>query len=183
MNKISCDMCMDLIPLVTDEIASEDSKKAVLEHISSCKKCSMLYKNDFKEEMDSTKVVGKIKKSLAYTVALLLLVGVGFGISISTGQFMFYNVVIMPTIGAISFWLLKKRVYISLIFVFISVYVRMFLDAVFHIIEGEFIYAFVGPLWWATIYTSLTAFGVIVAYLLWYGFKREKGRDENEKST
>ena len=30
MNKISCDMCIDLMPLVQDGVASEDSRNAVL---------------------------------------------------------------------------------------------------------------------------------------------------------
>ena len=29
MNEINCNVCMDLIPLVQDGIASEDSRKAV----------------------------------------------------------------------------------------------------------------------------------------------------------
>ena len=32
MNEISCDVCMDLIPLVQDGIASEDSREAVEQH-------------------------------------------------------------------------------------------------------------------------------------------------------
>ena len=33
MNKISCDICMDLIPLVKDGIASQESCNAVKNHI------------------------------------------------------------------------------------------------------------------------------------------------------
>ena len=37
MNKeksnISCDVCLDLIPLVRDKVASEDSNRLVYEHI------------------------------------------------------------------------------------------------------------------------------------------------------
>ena len=41
MDKISCDICMDLIPLVKDGIASEDSCDAVTKHISKCEKCKV----------------------------------------------------------------------------------------------------------------------------------------------
>ena len=41
MDKISCDICMDLIPLVKDGIASEDSCDAVKKHISKCEKCKV----------------------------------------------------------------------------------------------------------------------------------------------
>ena len=33
MNKITCDMCIDLMPLVQDGVASEDSRNAVLQHL------------------------------------------------------------------------------------------------------------------------------------------------------
>lgn len=38
MNKISCDICMDLIPLVKDGIASEDSGNAVKNILMSVKR-------------------------------------------------------------------------------------------------------------------------------------------------
>ena len=36
--KITCDMCLDLMPLVLDGLASEDSEKAVREHIAGCER-------------------------------------------------------------------------------------------------------------------------------------------------
>ena len=39
MNKISCDMCMDLMPLVQDGVASADSIAAVKQHIENCPAC------------------------------------------------------------------------------------------------------------------------------------------------
>ena len=39
MIEISCQVCLDLIPLVKDNVASEDSKKLVLEHIRQCEAC------------------------------------------------------------------------------------------------------------------------------------------------
>lgn len=43
MNKINCEICMDLIPLVKDGIASEESYKAVEEHVKECETCRQLY--------------------------------------------------------------------------------------------------------------------------------------------
>ena len=36
MNEITCDVCMDLIPLVQDGVASQDSVLAVENHIKNC---------------------------------------------------------------------------------------------------------------------------------------------------
>lgn len=43
MNKITCDMCMDLMPLVKDGIASADSREAVEAHLEACAVCRSLY--------------------------------------------------------------------------------------------------------------------------------------------
>lgn len=39
MNKISCDIVKDLIPLYVDDVCSEDSKKMVETHLSECDPC------------------------------------------------------------------------------------------------------------------------------------------------
>ena len=42
---ISCDMALDLITLYKDGVASEDSKKAIREHLKGCPDCARLYRN------------------------------------------------------------------------------------------------------------------------------------------
>lgn len=51
MSKMTCDIYQDLIALYVDGLCSEDSGKAVEEHIQSCKKCADAYghmKNEIK---------------------------------------------------------------------------------------------------------------------------------------
>lgn len=51
MNKITCDMYQDLLTLYIDDLCSEDSVKAVSEHLKNCNKCRdayMLMKNNVK---------------------------------------------------------------------------------------------------------------------------------------
>ena len=43
MNKISCDMCIDLMPLVQDGVASEDSRSYIEEHTAHCPACKKLF--------------------------------------------------------------------------------------------------------------------------------------------
>ena len=40
---ITCDMAMDLIALYKDGLASEDSRKAIEEHLRSCPECTRAY--------------------------------------------------------------------------------------------------------------------------------------------
>lgn len=39
MSKLICNICQDLMTLYVDDLCSEDSKKAVEEHINECEKC------------------------------------------------------------------------------------------------------------------------------------------------
>lgn len=39
MNNVSCEIIQDLLPLYCDGVCSEESKKAILDHIQTCEKC------------------------------------------------------------------------------------------------------------------------------------------------
>lgn len=43
--KIQCEIIRDLIPLIEDDVCSEESKKIVLEHIEKCEECKRIYDN------------------------------------------------------------------------------------------------------------------------------------------
>lgn len=45
MGEISCEMCMDLMPLVRDGAASEDSIRAVQAHLAQCPDCRAVYES------------------------------------------------------------------------------------------------------------------------------------------
>ena len=64
MNKISCDMCMDLMPLVQDGVASADSIAAVEQHIENCPACKALFEGQIPIPSDSHRLIKKIQKQL-----------------------------------------------------------------------------------------------------------------------
>lgn len=43
MDKITCNMCQDLLTLYVDDLCSEDSQKAVEEHLNDCQNCKEAY--------------------------------------------------------------------------------------------------------------------------------------------
>ncbi len=71
MQKVTCDVIKDLMPLYVDDVLSNDSKKLVEEHIAECDKCRELYKK-IKEDItclsDKTnhdkEVIQKIRSSI-----------------------------------------------------------------------------------------------------------------------
>ncbi len=174
MYKISCDICMDLMPLVKDEVASSDSKIAVEQHIKTCDACRELYGEGIAFESVDSKIVSKIKKHLMAVSMAVIALGILFGISLSSDRFMFYNILIMPLIGGISYMSLKKRSLNVCLLVFGVVYIRWVYHSFGHALQGDYILAFLPPFWWALIYFALTALGVLIAALLHFGFRREK---------
>lgn len=176
MNKLTCDICQDLIPLVKDEIASEDSEMAVLEHIKSCEKCREMYGEGVVFVDEDKKIVSKLRRNLRNIMMTIAILSIFFGISLSATQFMFYNIIIMPSIGAVGYVLFKKKS----IYVCMAVFVMTYLKEVYHSLgyafAGSLIQAFLPPFWWALIYLILTALGVAIAFLLNFGFKKEGGR-------
>ena len=43
-NKIPCAVAQDLMPLVIDGAASEQSRQAVAQHVAACPACSQIYR-------------------------------------------------------------------------------------------------------------------------------------------
>ena len=83
--KVTCDIANDLLPLYVDGILSEESKNAVVEHLSKCKKCQHAVES-MKKELDGLNeivdkdidVFKKVQKKIRKKYFLLTLVVVFF---------------------------------------------------------------------------------------------------------
>ena len=94
--RFSCEIIKDLLPLYCDNVCSEDSKKAIEEHVKECAGCrnafELLKKDDnissveLKEEENKIKFIKgvknkiMIKKVLISVVSVMVSVGIIFGI-------------------------------------------------------------------------------------------------------
>ena len=173
MNKITCDMCKDLMPLVKDGIASEDSRLAVIEHINECEGCRKLYESEPAElseiNPDLDLELGKLKRRLQIFSAMLLMFGVFFGLSLTASEEMFYNSLIMPVIGALGYVLFRwKAVYQ----VPVLLLVMMLIINFFGMVRGMEIMPVMGVVMWVGIYTIFVELGVLVAGLLHFAFRK-----------
>lgn len=74
MNKISCDMCLDLMPLVRDGVAGTDSRAAVEAHIAQCESCREIFEQG-SPECDSEQALSKTIKNIQ-RVCKAVLIGV-----------------------------------------------------------------------------------------------------------
>ncbi len=178
MNQISCDVCKDLMPLVKDGIASEDSCALVMAHISTCKHCSVDFGGEMVENtaMDDVIVLNKIKKQLMLFILSIIFLGALIGMVLSDGMGMFYNALIMPAIGGFGYMLLRKKSYFVPLGLFLFAFVWV---SIREIIKGFLAYATIVDLlimssWWAGIFAAFSVVGVLIAGLLYYAFQKER---------
>ena len=171
MNEISCDICMDLMPLVQDGVASDDSIKAVKKHLESCKDCRDFFEGFVELPSDTEKLFKKLRSKIRVFVGMLLIFGVFVGISLTGSSALFMNILIMPILGVIGYYLFRWK----------ALYITPCMLLVLHMISNLFRYilgyeyeAFLSVLSWTMIYSFFTVIGCLIAGLLYFGFGRER---------
>lgn len=174
---LKCPIISDLIPLVKDGVASENSRKLVFAHIQECESCKKEYElfhsNGREVVLKDETIIRAMKRTVWFTQLVVLFVGACIGIAFTNSIEMFYNFIIMPCIGVLSYIRLKKKAYLAALVVFILTYVWQTISLLSEasswdvlILGGAFIYS--------AIYAALVLFGVAIAFLLGYAFN-EKG--------
>lgn len=79
MNEISCDLCMDLMPLVRDGVAGADSRAAVEAHLESCGACRELFEAGVPESSGDqalSKAMKRVQTVSAVSAWAVVLLGV-----------------------------------------------------------------------------------------------------------
>ena len=171
MNEITCDLCMDLMPLVKDGVASEDSVAAVRNHIASCENCRALFSGDAPPPVDTAKSFEKFYRRLQLFSAMVMMFGIFFGLSLTAGSGIFYNTIIMPVIGILGYVIFRKR---ALYFVPILLFVTHFVTNLLGMVRGVEHLDLYSLLMWTFLYSIFALLGVIVAWLLHFAFRKER---------
>ncbi|MBR6789572.1 MAG: zf-HC2 domain-containing protein [Oscillospiraceae bacterium] len=176
MNGISCDICLDLMPLVWDEVASEDSRKAVLAHIGCCENCRAAFeKHDVLPSPDDGKVLKKIRRQLTCGALLVMVLGAMIGVSFSESQDLFYNILIMPAIGGLGVLVLREK---GLLTPLLPAAI-FFLQKSFAIMHGAAPEeSLATALFWSLLYGGFCLAGGLAVMLLQYAFRKEKKHEE-----
>lgn len=83
MNKISCEVVKDLLPLYVDDICSEDSKQIVASHLDTCEECRREYNQikydiHIEQENHDSSIISKISKKWRWEKKKSFIWGVGF---------------------------------------------------------------------------------------------------------
>lgn len=167
MNEISCDICMDLMPLVTDGVASPDSATAVAQHIRRCPACAARFEGDLPAP-EPERILARVQSKLRILAAMALAFGMILGLSLTAGNDLFQNVIIMPLVGAIGYYLFRWK----------SVFLVPGLLLLTHLVTnalglGTEVLDMVSLVMWTAIYSGFAEAGIVIASLLHFALKKE----------
>ena len=168
MNEITCEVCMDLMPLVHDGVASDDSVNAVQQHIRQCPDCRALFEGQAPLPSDKGKILDKLNRKIQLASAMVLMFGVLFGLMLTAGSGIFHNALIMPIIGAIGYYLFRWRaLYLIPGILFVTHLVINYLGM------GQEVLGFVTLMTWTGLYCIFALIGFVIAALLHFVFRKE----------
>ncbi len=171
MNEITCAMCQDLLPLVKDGIASDDSRDAVLRHIETCDVCRSLYDGALLQTANGEKAFQKLKRKIQLFSAMVLMFGIFFGIGLTDGSGLFYNSLLMPLIGALGYGLFRWR---ALYQIPVMLFVVHIITNCFGLIQGAEQLNLYSLVMWTGIYALFAILGVIAAGLFHFALRKER---------
>lgn len=179
--KITCDVCRDLLPLVKDGVASADSEEAVRQHIGGCAECEKLFDGKLVpaiEPSESPKALLKVKRWLSWLYTALMLLGIYFGLSLTAGDDMFYNCLIMPIVGVFGYLVFKWKALFSVPIIMFVIFSLTNALGTFGSSEHLDV---LGLLSWMFIYSLFVWTGTVIAILLRFAFgKNDFGKGEQK---
>lgn len=171
MNEISCDICMDLMPMVQDGAASEDSCRAVEEHIAHCEHCRALWPGEVPPKPHrQEEVFRKVQRKVQMFSTMLMMFCIFFGLGLTAGSSVFYNCLIMPFIGALGYLVFQWK---ALYNVPILLFLMHFLVNGFGMIRGIQHLDVLTLIFWTFLYCIFAVVGIVIAGLLHFAFKKE----------
>ena len=170
MIKITCDMCTDLMPLVQDGVASEDSIVAVEHHIKTCPECKSMFEGQVPIPSDGSQIMKKIQRKVRLFMGMMLMFGVFFGLSLTASGELFLNSFIMPIIGGIGYYLFRWRaLYLTPVLLLIT---HFFTNSV-GMMRGMESLDVMSVVMWSGIYSLFAIIGIVIAGLIHFAFRKE----------
>lgn len=184
MDEISCEVCMDLIPLVRDSAASPDSCRLVEEHTASCPSCRALLKEAPPVPQTPPPVLGQVRRRLRALLLTALFLGLFFGIDYIhlaslEGELQIPGglgaVFLLPLVGAASYAAFRWKALWQTPLMLLAVHALTFLVLLMQ--EG------MEANWFAFLLTAAIAIllseaGIMIVGLFHFGFKKEKKDDK-----
>lgn len=172
--EVSCEVCMDLIPLVRDGAASEESRELVERHAEGCEACRVLLREESPAVLERERdreLIKRLKRPLFWIGVVLMVIGAAVGTAYTYSTVSGYSLIIMPLLGVLGTMLFGKRWWWMPVgqLLFSGVWLL-----IYHLIQDV-------SRWWAAVlaagiyallYALLVTAGALMALLLRYAFRR-----------
>lgn len=180
--KTECSIVKDLLPLYVEDMLSPESASYVKSHLDSCKECRkeleviragdvLLEKKE--SENDGTRPFKRIMKRmnrqlyiLAYPIVILF---VFLGFSLTGGEHLMYNSLIMPIVGIFGYLVFRWRAIYKMPILLLAIDVFAWL---FGLVELDLHSTVV----WTLLYSVFVLVGIAIAFLLHYAFRKENSK-------
>ncbi len=170
MIKITCDICMDLMPLVQDNVASADSIIVVKQHLETCSECRAIFEGQIPVPSDSNQIIKKIRRKTHTFLSMVLMFGVFWGLSLTASNELFLNSLIMPIIGCIGYYLFRwKALYITPGLLLIT----HFITNTFGLIYSSEHLDISSLFMWTAMYSFFSITGTIIAGLIHFALRKD----------
>ena len=181
--KTECSIVRDLLPLYVEGLISEETAQYVREHLQGCPDCqealSLLREKEIPLPTPSDDVpctnstkpfkkrIKRMSKVFYLLVYSLIIFFVFLGFSLTGGEYLMYNSLIMPIVGVFGYCVFRwKAVYKLPILLLLT---DAFVWAV-QLVELDLYSALV----WTVIYSLFVFLGIAIAFLLHFAFKKEE---------
>ncbi len=179
---LPCEVVMDLIPLCRDGVGSAESCRLVREHIAECPSCRAEYGEVTDVAMpklpgpNEQRLLSKLRVSMLKWQALALFGGAVLGVSMTFSSNVFYNFVLMPIVGALSYLVFRQRLYIGVALVFA---LSLISNTIYGVVGdglrlNTLRVVLTGWIFYSAIYALLVLIGWCIAWLLHYAFGDRK---------
>lgn len=117
----------ELVAIGYKWIGKPRSIQLVEEHTRSCESCREIYQSETKSpstlSIRCNNFIKKFQTNIYLFGFAILIISSLFGISLSNQQGMFYNLTLIPAIGALGFFMLKQKwIYFRLVFLYLLIF-------------------------------------------------------------
>ena len=180
--KLDCCVVRDLLPLYVENMVSEQTAEQIKEHLALCSDCQRehdSFQNTGRldalqmplevpqaDEKPFRKIMGKLNRQMYVMAYGLIIFFILWGFSLSGGQDLMYNSVIMPIVGLFGYYVFKwKALYKMPVLLLLINLLAYWL----HFAKIDFISVFL----WTAIYSIFVIVGVQIAFLLHFAFRKE----------
>ena len=182
---IPCPVCLDLWPLVCDGVASEESRQLVEAHLAACPRCRAATAKSGPlppPPADDSRALRAVRRWLLAGGLLAAGLGCLVGLLFTHSANMFYNLLLLPLVGAVAALVLGRRWFWAPLGCGGLTYLWLFLRGGWELLGaasggrglGENLaLLFISPFWMALIYSLLCLAGAAIVRLLVYACRRD----------